>query len=206
MKIVLISDTHGLHDELLIPDGDILVHTGDISMKGTIEDIANFNSWINTLPHRHKIVIAGNHDFAFQNQARLARKALTNCHYLQDSLVNCEGIKIYGSPWQPWFENWAFNLERGAEIKKMWNLIPPDTDLLLTHGPPFGILDEISPNHQVGCKDLLDRVLQIKPKFHVFGHIHQAYGQIEQDEIKFINCSICDVDYNPKNAPIVIDL
>jgi Icc-related predicted phosphoesterase len=206
MRIVLISDTHGLHTELQVPDGDILIHAGDICMTGGIPEVSNFNIWLGTLPHRHKIIIAGNHDFSFEKEARASRKELTNGRYLQDSFVMCEGLKIYGSPWQPWFYDWAFNLERGAEIKKKWDLIPEDVDILVTHGPPFGILDTASDGQSVGCKDLLERVAMIKPKIHAFGHIHPAYGEVEKDGIKFANCSVCNADYKAINSPIIIDL
>jgi Icc-related predicted phosphoesterase len=206
MRIVLISDTHGLHADLLIPEGDMLIHAGDITMDGTIDEINDFNTWFNSLSHPHKIVIAGNHDFSLQKEARAARKKLTNCHYLFDSFIKCEGLKIYGSPWQPWFHDFAFNLDRGEPLKKMWKMIPIDTDILVTHGPPFEILDAVSADKLVGCKDLLERVKVVKPKVHIFGHVHQAYGEVEQDGTKFINCSICDVDYNPVNLPIVIDI
>lgn len=206
MRIIFISDTHGLHEALELPEGDVLIHAGDIGMKGTLDEIVNFNAWLGKQTHAHKIIIAGNHDFAFEKNARLARKALSNGKYLQDNFAIVEGLKIYGSPWQPWFYDWAFNLERGAPLKKVWQMIPEDTDILVTHGPPFGILDITSDGQSVGCKDLLERVRQIKPKVHAFGHIHPAYGALEIDETRFLNCAACNSDYILTNAPLLIEL
>ena len=125
MRVVFIADTHGLHARVEIPDGDILVHAGDICMRGEFEEVEAFNSWLEALPHRHKIVIAGNHDFCFERQPQKAQKRLAGCTYLQDAGVTVEGIRFYGSPWQPWFYDWAFNLPRGGrELKARWTAIP----------------------------------------------------------------------------------
>ena len=124
MKIVAISDTHGLHRSLEIPDGDVLIHAGDLTRHGTLDDVREFNDFLGTLPHPHKIVIAGNHDFCFESDREACEELLTNCIYRQDQEVVIDGVKFYGSPWQPWFYDWAFNLERGPEIRAKWDLIP----------------------------------------------------------------------------------
>lgn len=117
--------------------------------------------------------------------------------------MTLEGIKFYGSPWQPWFFDWAFNLQRGAEIRAKWDLIPLDTDVLITHGPAFGILDKTTRGARVGCEELLKVIEQVKPQLHVFGHIHEAYGIYSNDNLSFVNASNCDVQFNLVNPPIV---
>lgn len=136
MRIISISDTHGLHEDLDIPDGDVLVHAGDMTSHGRLAQIEDFNKWISSFPHKNKIVISGNHDWGFQKQSKQARELLASCIYLQDENVEIEGVKFYGSPWQPEFFNWAFNLPRGKELKSIWGNIPDETDLLITHNPP----------------------------------------------------------------------
>ena len=206
VKIVAISDTHIKHRDLEIPEGDILIHAGDFSRKGKFEDLIEFNSWLGELPHQHKVVIAGNHDFCFQEQPAESLKLLTNGIYLQDQFIELLGLKIYGSPWQPWFFDWAFNLKRGHELKTKWKLIPEDTDILVTHGPPMGILDKTNSGKQVGCEELLSRVFEIKPRYHIFGHIHEGYGVIKKESTTFINASSCDLAYHAENPPIVIEV
>src|SRR5262245_14069279 len=181
MKVVLLSDTHNLHDRIEVPEADLLIHAGDATMKGRLEEVLAFDAWLGTLPHRHKVVVAGNHDFLFERQPREARQALRNAVYLQDSGVEIEGLAIWGSPWQPWFHDWAFNLERGEPLRAVWSRIPEGTDVLVTHGPPYGILDEVLPSPHgppqdphAGCEDLLAAVRRIRPRVHLFGHIHEA--------------------------------
>lgn len=205
-RLVLISDTHCLHDGLDIPDGDILVHAGDLTNRGTVSEVADFSTWLKGLPHKTKIVIAGNHDFCFENAANVCRDILGPIIYLQDESVQIDGLKFYGSPWQPTFFNWAFNLDRGEQIAQKWALIPEDTEILITHGPPFGILDRTREGLAVGCEDLLERLSVINPKLHVFGHIHEGYGVSERRGTIFVNASIRNRNCNPINPPIVIDL
>ncbi len=210
MRIVCISDTHNCNEQIKVPDGDILIHAGDATITGRVDEIVLFNSWFAKLPHKHKIFVAGNHDWLFETNNKYARGLLSDeIIYLQDSSVEIEGLKFYGSPWQPRFFDWAFNLMRGAELAEKWKLIPDDMDILITHGPPNGILDEVPRKYFVentGCEELRKRVEQIKPKLHVFGHIHRGYGQTEQFGVKFVNASNCDESYEPTQPPIVIDL
>jgi Icc-related predicted phosphoesterase len=200
MRIVTISDTHGYHDKLEVPDGDLLVHAGDMSMRGRLDEVEAFDRWLAQLPHRHKIVIAGNHDFCFEKQPREARALLRHAIYLQDEAVEIEGVKIYGSPWQPWFFDWAFNLPRGLALAEKWAQVPDDTQLLITHGPAMGIGDTTYDGRHVGCEDLLRRVRQVKPRLHVFGHIHEAAGRYDIDGTIFVNASIEEPD-----KPVVIE-
>ena len=207
MRFVFISDTHDLNPVQSIPDGDFLIHCGDIFGNESIDCLIRFNNWMGKLPHRNKITIAGNHDFIFERNNELARSILTNIQYLQDEYIEIEGYKIYGSPWQPWFYDWAFNLSRGEALRKKWALIPQNTDILITHGPPYSILDKnVLDNENVGCEELLKKVREIKPKIHAFGHIHEGYGVAKIDKTIFVNASICTFNYEPINKPIVIDL
>ncbi len=214
MKIVCLSDTHNCNEQITVPDGDILIHAGDATTIGNVPQIAAFNHWFANLPHKYKIFIAGNHDWMFETNNTFARQMLNkSIIYLQDSFVEIEGLKIYGSPWQPRFFDWAFNLNRGAELAEKWKLIPNDTDILITHGPPNGILDEVPRQYWVentGCEELRKKVEKIakfgRLKLHVFGHIHCGYGQTEEFGVKFVNASNCDEEYNPSQLPIVIDL
>lgn len=206
MKIVCVSDTHEAHDELEIPDGDVFIHAGDATYMGTVQAITKFNSWLGKLPHKHKIIIAGNHDWLFQTDPGLAKSLITNAIYLQDSGCEIDGIKFWGSPHQPWFYDWAFNQMRGPDIKRYWDLIPTDTDVLITHGPPYGVGDITYRAGNVGCQDLLDAVRKIKPKLHVYGHIHPGYGSVQSLGTIFVNASIMDDLYMPRNEPIVVEL
>jgi Icc-related predicted phosphoesterase len=205
MKIVCISDTHGHHRSLDIPDGDVLIHAGDLCMQGEINHILDFNEWIKTLPHKHKLVIAGNHDFLLEESPlEIAKDILCNTTYLKDESVTIDGVKFYGSPWQPWFGGWAFNLKRGKEIKKMWDLIPDDVDILITHGPPHKILDRYNIEY-CGCEELRKVVNKINPKYHIFGHIHSTYGIEKNKDTTFINASSVNWKRKPVNKPIIID-
>ena len=187
-----------MHNDTFIPDGDILIHAGDITAIGEKEIVTDFNKWLGKLPHKYKIVIAGNHDFCFENEHFQAETILTNAIYLKNSGTEIEGLKIWGSPISPispkFGSDWAFSVERGPEIRKYWQQIPIDTDILITHCPPFGILDKNGFGSLEGCKDLLDIIQnQVKPRFHIFGHIHEAYGQVQIGQTTFINASMVDL-------------
>ena len=218
-KICFISDTHGMHMGLQLPDADILVHCGDFSNHGTYLDAVKFVNWFGAQSHRHKVFIAGNHDLYFEqgNPSYIDMFLKTmppSVCYLNDSGVDIEGIKFWGSPVQPRFFNWAFNRDPN-EIIRHWNLIPsaPNIDVLVTHGPPRGYLDAAPRidswgmgTEQVGCPLLLEKVKKTKPLIHAFGHIHYSYGVIPTDETYFINASICNESYQAINKPILIDM
>jgi Icc-related predicted phosphoesterase len=218
MRIVCLSDTHNLHDELSVPEGDLLLHAGDATMRGTEREIAAFDEWLGSLPHRDKVVIAGNHDFLFQTDPPKARRLLKNAVYLEDSGVTVSGHTIWGSPWQPWFMDWAFNLSRGAELKAVWDRIPAETSILLTHGPPHGVLDRVDrlvgrvvgaatgQGRHVGCEELLRAVERVRPRFHFFGHIHESYGREERNGTTFLNAASCDAGYRAANPAVVVDV
>jgi predicted phosphodiesterase len=209
LRVVFASDTHDRHNQLTVPDGDVFVHCGDFTMNGNLKAVGAFSTWIRGLPHRHKVVIAGNHDLSFENTPDAAHRALRagedGLVYLQDSGVVIDGISFWGAPWQPWFYDWAFNLERGAAIAAKWKLIRAGTDVLITHGPPLGLLDVAHGEH-VGCADLLQRVDGIRPRVHAFGHIHEGSGMEVQGRTTFVNASICDEAYHAVNPVRVVDV
>ena len=192
MRLVLISDTHGLHDQVEVPGGDVLVHAGDLTSRGELHEIEAFDAFLARQPHRHKIVIAGNHDFGFERRPAEAQALLRHCVYLEDEAVTVGGVRFWGSPWQPWFYDWAFNLRRGAEIRAKWERIPDDTEVLVTHGPPLGHGDVNVRGDAVGCADLLERIRQVRPHYHLFGHIHEAFGTTSDGNTTYVNASSCD--------------
>ncbi len=214
MKIVCISDTHNCNGQIAIPDGDLLIHAGDATINGTVAEIMAFNKWFAGQPHEYKIFVAGNHDWLFERQNIKTRGLLdVNIIYMQDSFVEIEGRKIYGAPWQPRFYDWAFNVMRGAEIAAKWQLIPEDIDILITHGPPHKILDEVKTRFGIengGCEDLRRRVQEIaklgRLKLHVFGHFHYSYGVAEDFGVRFVNASSCDEEYAPVQMPVIVEV
>jgi Icc-related predicted phosphoesterase len=212
VKLVCISDTHTRHALIQdLPEGDVLIHSGDSCNRGSAEDLDFFLSWFSSQPHKEKILIAGNHDWIFERHPDQARRMVEDHDviYLCDESTIIDGVKFYGSPVQPEFCNWAFNRRRGAELKKYWDKIPKDTDVLITHGPPAGILDETEMTREpVGCGDLLVAVKRVKPKVHIFGHIHSAHGVKKIGKTTFINASQLDDHYRlvDEYKPIVFEL
>jgi len=206
MRIVLISDTHGLHDQLTVPAGDVLIHAGDLGRRGTLEELRAFNGFLGRMPHRHKILVAGNRDYSFERQPAECKTLLTNALYLQDEEISVDGIRIYGSPWQPPFMNTAFNLPRGEALREKWALIPAGIDILITHTPPYGLGDRIAIGELVGCRDLLDAVRRIKPKLHGYGHVHEGYGRYNEGGILFINASVTDASMQLAHPAVICDL
>jgi Icc-related predicted phosphoesterase len=222
LKIISISDTHTCHDEINIPAGDILIHSGDFSSIGREKEVIDFIDWFQKQSHKYKIFIAGNHDKCFDTKFNDSSFNLTkpnwlqdilnnlknNTFYLEDSLIEIEGINIYGSPWTPWFHGdyWAFNKHK-SDITDIWNKIPKETDILITHGPPYGILDYIpSQRKRVGCDQLINRIRSSNIKLHFFGHIHESYGKfVDYENRTFVNSCILNEFYDVINKPIIID-
>lgn len=216
-KIVFISDTH-LVDIPHLPAGDLLVHSGDWCGVGPVgilksDGKAQLEKFSRQLIEWKKlyptvVVIAGNHDFIAEQDDAFTRTIIeaAGAIYLNDSGHEWYGVRLWGSPIQPWYHDWAFNRERGEEIRQHWDLIPDSTNILITHGPPFGILDQVCTGDKphVGCEELLDVVQKIQPKIHVFGHIHEAYGQQHIGATHFINASSLSQKYEFQNPPIVV--
>ncbi len=218
MKITFISDTHGKHKQITedLPGGDLLIHAGDISSMGYKHEIQQFCKWFDSLTNYSAIVfIAGNHDFGFEKRPEETMEIVNSYKwitYLQDSVLhftseNIEIANIYGSPWQPEFHNWAFNLPKnGWELEQKWNDIPDNTDILITHGPAFGYLDKIMGQYDnLGCELLTKRNKTIKPKIHVCGHIHSGYGYVFDGDTHFINASVLDERYQYTQKPLTVE-
>jgi Icc-related predicted phosphoesterase len=205
-KIVCIADVHNFRPEL--PKGDILVVGGDLTDMGTMDQTFMALDWIAEQPHEVKIITPGNHDFFFQTNTATSRKQCEELGIvlLMDEEYHTHGLHFWGAPWQPWFHNWAFNLERGPDIAEKWDLIPMDTDVLITHGPALGHLDDNPMGWAVGCEDLMRTVGQVKPRLHVFGHIHHSYGVQHTRDTLFVNASLCTEAYQPINPPVVVHL
>jgi Icc-related predicted phosphoesterase len=211
--MTFISDTHGKHEHLtskaynnILGSGDVLVHAGDVSNVGKSHEIKSFLDWFSNTDYKHKIFIAGNHDFGFEQVQEIAPEYKEKgVHYLFDSEVVIDGVKFYGSPWQPEFYDWAFNLPRGEKLAEKWAMIPGNTDILITHGPAYGMLDWVPSGTQVGCQDLFHRIMEVQPKIHVCGHIHCAYGQKYFNGVEFLNAAILNERYMYENKPISLE-
>lgn len=201
MRLVVTSDTHGSHSLLpKLPDGDIFVHAGDFMNSGLhLEEIFSFNRWLGEQRIKHRVVCCGNHDRLFQNSPESARHFLANATYLENSGVTIDGVSFWGSPYTPECMNWAFMYRRGREANQYWDQIPAGLDVLITHGPPYGILDQTAPGQEhFGCPELLKAVQSKKPKIHIFGHIHGGAGLFENDNTRFINAAYLNERYRPQ--------
>ena len=205
MRLIGIADTHNKHHQIAIPDGDILIHAGDCTDGGTRNETDDFLEWFSSQPHQYKILVPGNHDFYFEKPENL-ENIPSNIHLLIDKGIKIEGIKFWGSPVTPGLSNWAFNRERGEQIKQHWNLIPHDTDILITHTPPYGILDEISSGINLGCEELTQILPVVQPSYHLFGHIHYSSGSIIRSGIRHFNLSILNETAQAVHLPVSIDI
>jgi len=217
MKILALSDTHGKHWQIpkdWMQPADVLVHAGDISNIGKVYEIVDFLDWFTKQPYRHKIFIAGNHDWGFQENHDVVTKLVRdygNIIYLEDSEVVINGVKFYGSPWQPEFYDWAFNLPKGEQLQAKWDMIPEDTDVLITHGPPENILDYVvsgNVSKHCGCPNLADTVLTKLPilKLHIFGHIHYSAGVLIKNRKLFVNAATLNEQYTVAQKPIRLEI
>lgn len=209
MRLVIISDTHEQEDKIVLPEGDVLIHCGDITYKGSISAITKFSEWLDRQKFAKKCIILGNHDlFEFRNQhipAQVLNKP--GVHFLHNSGVEIDGVKFWGSPYSPRFFDWAWNVDRGSDIAKIWAQIPDDTNVLITHGPQLKVLDEVPRGENVGCRDLSNRINELKVlKVFCFGHIHNSSGVVKNNRVWCVNASICDEQYRPTNPPRVIDI
>lgn len=220
MKLAIISDTHGHHRQIdkMFPrwlEGvDCVVHTGDLTLTGRLNEIDVFMSWFNDLPVKHLVMIAGNHEFFFERNDYRDKKfagMMGRANYLQDSGVEIEGLKFWGTPVTPEFNDWAFNRKAGDDIEKHYLLIPDNTDILLTHGPPIGFCDLIfdykyCKDRHLGCPLLAKHIFRIKPKLSAFGHIHQGQGYLALEETLYVNSSfVTGMSYIPTHSPFWVD-
>ena len=225
MRLVCISDTHTKHKDLgPLPDGDVLIHAGDWTYRGGRGEIKEFLEWLDAQPHRHKIFIAGNHEFTLDRDhpkydpvlREMVRSGRYDCGsaencvyenrkaaYLENSGIEIEGVTFWGSPYTPAFNNWGFPIP----YKDFWSQIPTSTQVLITHGPAFGMRDQVGSGSHLGSRDLAYQIdMGLFARAHVFGHIHDSYGITEHGGIKYVNASSCNEAYRCVNRPLVIDL
>jgi len=204
MKIVCISDTHTYHEQVKRIEGDVVIHSGDVCAYGSTKEFMRFLSWFTQYPCTHKILVAGNHDWCLQKHTNLHDDCkASGVNFLFETSVTIDGVTFYGTPFQPFFCDWAFNVLDSQVLQALYNNIPESTDFLITHCPPYGILDECRDG-SVGSSELLIALNRIKPRFHQFGHIHDSYGKCEKDGTTYINACLCDEDYDLVNDPIVV--
>jgi len=206
-KICLFSDSHGLHKDVVIPACDILIFAGDFDIHSSL-DLERANRWFGQQNAKHVIFCAGNHDTFLEGIGKEnVKKLFTNVIYLENDLVEIEGLRIYGSPFSPEFNNWSFSYQRRSlEAKNIWSKMSYDLDILVSHCPSYGILDRNLQDERCGC-EILQREIAIKqPRVHVFGHIHGEYGCINQCGIDFYNVSVLNEDYKIANKPTIIDI
>jgi Icc-related predicted phosphoesterase len=205
LRLALLSDTHQLHRQVEVPDGDVLIHAGDFTMfSESMEAVVDFNDWLGELPHRYKIVVPGNHEY-FLEADPSERFMLDNANVLINEGIQIEGLRLWGSPVTPMYGG-AFGLSSAKDRKRLYAQIPPNIDVLVTHGPPFGILDTAISGLHEGCPELLDAVEQVRPKLHVFGHIHGAYGVFKAEHTTFVNASWLGPHDDPDKAPFVFEM
>ncbi len=212
MRLVCISDTHGDHTGLVLPEGDVLIHAGDLSAHGQRGETLGFMKWLGSRGFDKTLCIAGNHD-TFMEQEPLLTRQFADDHgveLLNDSGIEWSGLKFWGSPITPRFYNWSFMRDPGESINAHWRLIPDDTDVLITHGPPYRIMDVVlradGQGEHAGCPSLLARVKDISPKAHIFGHIHECHGTLQQDGVTYYNVSTMNEHYKRTHLPVVIDI
>jgi len=201
------------------------LHTGDFSYTGLVSEINGFSEWLIKQKHPYKIVIAGNHELTLDKpfyekngshwhrnnvqDVNAAKAAIlkSGCIYLEDQEITINGVRIYGSPWQPEFASMAFNVERGPDIMEKWKKIPRDgIHILMTHGPSKNHGDRVDNGERAGCKDLAEVIKELKPLIHIFGHIHEDYGIFKDSNTTYINACNCGHNYQALNTPIVFDL
>ncbi|MCC6521847.1 MAG: metallophosphatase domain-containing protein [Polyangiaceae bacterium] len=191
LRLVLCADTHLGHG-LVVPPGDVLVHAGDLTCSGSLAELALAADFLASLPHRHKLVVAGNHELCLEREPEAAWPLLARVTTLHDSGTTVAGVRFWGSPWQPIFFDWAFNLPRGAALAARWARMPAGIDVLVTHGPPRGIGDRVGDGRHEGCDDLLARVKVVAPLVHVFGHIHEDRGAWRMGDTLFVNATTAE--------------
>lgn len=205
MKLVCIADTHTREKQLQIPPGDVLIHAGDFSESGTFRETKAFLAWFANQKHTYKILVPGNHDFYLQdNDYEELQPYLKDIHLLINDSIVIEGHHFWGSPNTSLGKHWAFGIDAN-KIEAHWKQIPRQANVIITHNPPYDILDH-TKNHRVGCPYLKKEVQSIQPQYHIFGHAHDNYGKIKLGETTYINATSFDDKYTTPNNPIVVNL
>ena len=206
-KIVMISDTHTMHDQIkgIANDADVLLHAGDITYKGEYFELSRFNAWLDTLSIPDKVIIPGNHDLTLEANWEEAAKLITSAKVLNQQVANVSGLRVYGEPRQPWFFDWAFNVPI-PKLKEVWDKAPTDVDVVLTHGPPLYVGDKNIRGEHCGCPHMRDWILENEPALVVCGHIHESAGIYTLGNTTVVNASVCNHRYEVVNPAVVIDL
>ena len=222
MKIVCISDTHCIYQPKDLPDGDVLIHAGDLSLLGEIHEVQHALAWLRKFPHRYKFVIAGNHDnalaempYAFKEQFE-PYKDRTPLIHLRGTEFQAEGVRFFGSsvlPFNSFYRPGARAYMLHSTTARHWGMAP-NCDVLITHGPPKGILDEAAvlldgeEDPKLGDPCLRAYVQMVKPKLHVFGHIHCRHGMVIEGSTTFVNAALINEKYEHGQTyePIVVDI
>ena len=205
-RIVALSDTHRNHWNIKVPKCDLFIFGGDAEINGILP-LHDFNDWLGIIPAKHKIVVGGNHDTYLEFLGKdECKRLLTNCTYLENEFLYLEGFKIWGSPFSPFFNNWSF-MRYDNDLKEIWAAIPLETEILITHCPPFGVLDQVLPkDDSQGSRTLKDRVKEVHPYLHLFGHIHEGYGKYTDGKTDYYNMSVLDEQYQVANPVTVIEV
>ncbi len=202
MRVVCVADTRERHRDLVIPPGDLLIHAGDFTLHSRRKSvIADFNTWLGSLPHRHKIIIFGNHEFLFEAEPGRCSDLFNAVVHVNEA-VEIAGFKLWGSPVTTLYGG-AFGMSRAEDRRNLYTSVPEGTDILITHGPPQGILDGGQ-----GCSELREATLRVRPKLHVFGHAHSGYGALRRGGTTYANAALAGEEGGlaAGRAPIVIDL
>ena len=208
MRVAIISDTHGLHEQLGVLEGDVLIHCGDFcdGFKKDARAVSAVDAWFARQQFEVILCVGGNHDFVAEDRVRTGKPVFDNAVWLEDTEYVHQGVKFYGAPWIPQLQGWAF-YQTSDGLREKWSMIPDDTDVLITHTPPFGILDQPrSRNTNCGCPELLERVEAIKPRFHVFGHNHASAGVHETESTTFVNASVVDSNFKIARPEVVLEV
>lgn len=218
MRLVIFSDTHNQHASVPIPDGDVLVFCGDACAYGTAQDFMAFAEWFGSYPHALKLYVAGNHDLIVESSRDACAGILhakANAVYLEDSgIVLPNGMNCWGSPWTPRSLNWAFQQDPGPELRAIWQKVPNNTNVLITHGPSYGLLDLYNSTENIGDPQLRNRIEELRElKVHAHGHVHEGYGtalhtNVAGAQVLCVNAALVDqrVRLDPTRSPVVLDL
>ena len=206
LRLFVIADTHGLHRSLELPPGDAIIHCGDFSHFGNKRIALDFITWYRSLDYPQRILTGGNHDQFAASEPETFRQLLGDqIEFLQDSGTTIGDLSVWGAPWQPNLEGWAFGLAAGAPMRQHWDLMPNDIDILITHTPPKGTLDHNRNGQSLGCAELTQKISEVQPQLHAFGHVHASYGHVERNGTTYINAAIKGSRTNAVRAPYVAD-
>lgn len=214
LDIFAISDTHNEHENLIVPNCDILICAGDFTKQGRVSEVQTFLDWFAKQPAKKKVLVGGNHDFLLEREPAMFLEMVRrypDIVYLNNTAEDVLGVKIFGSPHTPWFYNWAFNFPENEKeyeetAQRIWGLMPEGTDIVVTHGPAYKMQDVTRSGEHVGCRYLLNRCVEVKPKAVIFGHIHEDYGMTEFMDTKYYNVSSCNFKYKIARQPTKIEI